>query len=74
MKEGSGRKRRRMAEAQRGDGQEGRWGQRDQEGTSKNKTSIRNRTKVWGVGRRLNQPRYPGNRNHMSYLIRENLI
>lgn len=26
------------------------------------------------VGRRLNQPRYPGNRNHMSYLIRENLI
>lgn len=26
------------------------------------------------VGRRLNQPRYPGNRNHMSYLIIENLI
>lgn len=26
------------------------------------------------VGRRLNQPRYPGNRNHMGYLIRENLI
>lgn len=29
-----------MAEAQRGEGQEGRWGQRDQEGTSKNKTSV----------------------------------
>lgn len=29
-----------MAEAQRGEGQEGRWGQRDQEGISKNETSI----------------------------------
>lgn len=44
-----------MAEAQRGEGQEGGWGQRDQEGTSKNKTSTGKRTKVWGVGRRLIQ-------------------